>query len=732
MPTPVRISASPRRIHGSLRSLPLTDSYRSAHANIARDFYVPCLRAATRYSRAVGYFTSTSLSVAAAGLGGFLDGGGRMRLVASPHLSPEDFNAIQEGYRARDAVVEDALARELAPEYVPDPIRERLAFLAWLIAEGRLDIKVALVDRDGDIGLYHEKFGIFEDEHKDYVAFSGSANESFGGLISNFEVIDVFRSWIRADASRASNKRREFEELWQRKTPDLDIYDFPDAARERLLELRPSNGKRPAPLAIELGTEPDVTDGAPAPTAVPRVPRELEIRDYQRAAIDAWLAKRGRGIWEMATGTGKTITALTAVTHVAGRAASAKRPLLTVVAAPLKHLVTQWGDEARRFGVQPVLCFDSATRWVPRATDLAASLRGSSGGFGLIITTNDTFAGARFQEFLQGWAGLLMLVVDEVHNAGAKKMLSALPDRATYRLGLSATPNRWFDEEGTQAITDYFGDPVFSLTLADAVTQGILSPYRYFPIQVHLTADESEEYMDLSRKIGRLARGGADLDDADSSGGALRNLLFARARLVGGASGKLDALRAVMSELRDSTHTLVYCSDAKMADDDGEATRQLDAAVDLLGNDLGMRVNSYTNVDDAATRIELRKGLESGDLQALVAIRCLDEGVDIPEVRRAFILASSTNPRQFIQRRGRILRRAPGKERADLYDFLVVPPDAAFDSEDFETERRLVRRELRRVIEFAETAENGPEALASLLPLRDRYQLLDEGYGSGS
>lgn len=307
----------------------------------------------------------------------------------------------------------------------------------------------------------------------------------------------------------------------------------------------------------------------------------------------------------------------------------------------------------------------------------------------------------------------------------------ALPDHAAYRLGLSATPERRFDPEGSAELTSYFGPTVFSFTLVDAIAAGALVRYRYHPVLVPLNDEEQERYLTLSERIARLAAitgGGLDLGEPT---GPLQMALFERARLLGAASGKVPALADLMEPLRSSSHNLVYCADSEVR---AGQRPQLEAALSLLGRELHMRVNSYTHLTTPPEREERRRRFADGDLQALVAIRCLDEGVDIPEARRGFILASTTNPRQFVQRRGRLLRHAPGKDHADLYDFIVIPPEVSTDDRKlWETERRLVGRELARVMELADAAVNGPEALGQLLDLRRRYDLVavDESARAG-
>lgn len=240
---------------------------------------------------------------------------------------------------------------------------------------------------------------------------------------------------------------------------------------------------------------------------------------------------------------------------------------------------------------------------------------------------------------------------------------------------------------------------------------------------VELEDEELDLYLDLSKKIARLLpiAGAVERDEPSPT---LEALLNARARLIGGARGKLSALAEAIGPFGAEPYSLVYCSDSTV---NGSDERQIRAVAALLGRQLGMRVAEYTqdtSMRDRRERIEL---FEHGELDALIAIRCLDEGVDIPATRRAFILASSTNPRQYVQRRGRILRPYVGKQVAEVFDFLVVPPVGSLSEDLMRVERSLVRREMERVVEFARDAQNGPAALAELLPLQQRYDLLHLG-----
>jgi superfamily II DNA or RNA helicase len=341
--------------------------------------------------------------------------------------------------------------------------------------------------------------------------------------------------------------------------------------------------------------------------------------------------------------------------------------------------------------------------------------------FVTVITTNATLTSQRFQSQLGSFPKKTLLIGDEAHNLGAERLAASLPKTVGLRLGLSATPERYFDDRGTQALFDYFGEvlePEF--TLADAINQGALVHYRYYPILVELTDEEVMAYAQLSVKIGQaIAIGGEDEDNEN-----LTLLLSKRARLIGAAENKIPALRSLMKERLDTDHTLFYCGDGSVEDAVAQETlRQLEVVTRLLGSELGYRVNTYTAATSLDEREDLRQQFETGELQGLVAIRCLDEGVDIPAIQTAVILASSSNPRQFVQRRGRILRRHANKQRAELFDMIVIPPDLGRES--LEVERKLLEKELRRFAEFADLADNAGKARMKLLPLQDRYGLMD-------
>jgi DNA phosphorothioation system restriction enzyme len=460
----------------------------------------------------------------------------------------------------------------------------------------------------------------------------------------------------------------------------------------------------------------------PTTPGVPEIPLSLQLRNYQTQAMTNWFANHGRGTLKMATGSGKTITAL-AITCELYRQIQLQ---VLIVVCPYRHLVSQWERECQKFNLQPILAFESVRSWQNQLATQLYNISSGSQDFLTIITTNSTLISPGFQSQIKYFPQRTLIIGDEAHNLGSPKLEESLPRLVGLRLALSATPERYFDEDGTQSIFDYFGaviQPEF--TLKDAIQQGALVHYLYYPLFVELTEAEGIAYAKITAKIGKALQyrqqenvsltGFAESED-------LTPLLMQRSRLIGAAENKLTALRQLMKNRLETSHTLFYCSDAS-SESGNSNLQQLKAVAKILGNELNYRVSTYTADTSLTERETLRHEFESGELQGLVAIRCLDEGIDIPAIQTAVILSSSGNPRQFIQRRGRVLRPHPSKERATIFDMIVIPPD--LERKTLEVERNLLKKELKRFVEFADLADNSGEARIKLLSLQKKYNLME-------
>lgn len=702
-----------------LIDIPLRLSYRTGRDDMVKDFFIPCLESSVLYRRAAGYFTSAGLALAARGVASLASRRGKMQLVVSPHLEPADVEALQTAASKPADALRAIAARSLAD--IEDAlVKDRLNALAWLAAAGLLEIKLALrLDARGGFsrGIFHEKTGVFTDRNGNQVAFSGSSNETAGGLVENFESIKVFCSWHDQDG-RVQEEVDNFEALWNDSTPGLQIMEFSAAGKELLERFRDLD-KPPAGLSLDRVKEPGLqVEFCP--------PKGFELRPYQIEAIRAWSKAGGKGIFAMATGSGKTLTALT----LASKVAEKNRPLVLIVVCPFINLCKQWLREMAAFGLQPVACYEGKDRWQSELEEGYQRLSVGMMQIHAIVATNATFQGESFQARIRpriaSTALYHLLIADEVHNLGADRNRESLPDNIPLRLGLSATPERHNDPVGTKAVLDYFGDIVYEYPLSLAIADGRLCRYRYYPIPVALTDAETDEYEEITTKLSKFFSRG---EDEEMNQAAMR-LLVKRARLLAGAENKLGALDRVISSLQEPPKkALFYCGDGRTTDAiTDEEVRQIQAVARLLGERHGLRVRNFTFRESTEEREEILRDLTSGFLDGVVAIRCLDEGIDLPDLRMGFLLASSTNPRQFVQRRGRLLRNSPGKNRAIIYDFFVQPPDLGGKLDDigFNMERSFFQRELSRIVEFCRMAENGPEAIHSLHDLRLKYNLLSE------
>ncbi len=709
-----------------LNHLMLRLEYRSDEVVIGKDLYEKCLPLSARFDRAVGFFASSVFAVCPEAFQRFFESRGRMRVVCCPVLDQVDVDALFRGYRERPDVIRTPQMGVLTKGR-REVLQKRAPLTSWLVASGSVDVRIARRDPGYGNHIYHEKLGLFADQEGNCVAFSGSSNESLSGLEGNFECVDVFRSWMPTERKRLDQKRASFDRLWSNQTEGVEVVTFAQAATRGYLKVR-SQQEVQGETAIMAEAMPALADLGPLSgiEEVLLLPSDVQLREHQKEAIRQWFAKNGRGIFAMATGSGKTIAALATANKLYEWA---NAPLLIVIVCPYLHLCEQWIEEARRFGLDPLLCALDRSAWFELLSTRLYNLATGTRRVASVVVSNATFAAPAFQSLLRRAPAHSLFIGDEVHNLGAPNLRTALPENITFRLGLSATSERHRDPEGTQAIRAWFGDPVIHYSLRQALQDGVLCPYRYVPVLVTLEDDELEKYLTLTRRIAQYM--GLPTDEASP---ALEMLLLQRARLLATARGKIPALVGILSPLKETTHNLIYCGDGSVeSEPDAAILRHIDAVVRAVGRDLGMAVAKYVADTALTQRTLLRRRFAEGDLQGLVAIRCLDEGVDVPETRRAFILASSTNPRQFSQRRGRILRRAPGKETAEVYDFIVQPAEEETEagSPIFSTVRNLFRRELGRIWEFAGLAVNGPEALQTLLPLRERLNLLDFGGSDG-
>lgn len=709
----------------SFTELSLLKHYKTYKNNIVKEFYTPVLQEAVLYQRSVGFFSSTALIELSKGLSGIVKNGGKIQFIVSPYLSKEDVEAINKGYEKKK-IIEDALLREYKePEnYFQE---ERFNLLAHLIEEGHLEIKVAFTPPNKSTGMYHEKVGIVEDRDGNKIVFTGSLNETINAFYNNYESIVVFTSWEESK-QYAEEMQEDFDLLWNNNDENLEIIEFPDVIKERIKV----NRKESVNYNID---EEEKIEEVKLKKGIPHIPDGFELRDYQKEAIDKWAAQDYQGIFDMATGTGKTYTGLGAAT----RLYEDKGRLAIIIVCPYQHLVEQWIEDIELFNLNPIIGYSASKQknWKKRLEDDIFDY-----SIGVIdslcfVTTNSTYLSKFVTEQMVNLGKDTLLLVDEAHNFGSTTLRNKLYPSIEYRLALSATLDRHGDEEGTDSLKRYFGAKCIEYDLKRAIDEGKLTPYYYYPIVVYLDEEEIEEYKDISYKISKECH-------ADKKGKVKitergKMLLLQRARIVAGAKSKLSELRNIMEDYKDDTHILVYCGATRVRDfqsddeennRDEEGERQIVAVSKILGNELGMKVTHFTSSESAAERELIKRKFAIADpYQAIVAIKCLDEGVNIPSIKTAFILASTTNPKEYIQRRGRVLRLAKDKPYAVIYDFvtLVKPLDEANEfCVDYNCERALAKRELARIKEFGEIALNSRDSDELINDIECAYRITEE------
>lgn len=675
---------------GNFKNVNLKSSYDSDEDDILRDFYIPVLANSVRYDRLAGYFTSSTLAAAARGMADFIKNNGKMRLVTNLEMRPEDVKAVYDGTSQSKQVIEDAFLKEL--DMTDNLQRNYIAALAWMVSQGNLEIKIAITKNNS---IYHQKVGILYDTKNQRITFSGSVNETGNAWNKNIEEFKVFSDWKPGQETYGDADSNMFEKFWSNSSKNAKVIDIPSAVRERLVKMAPK-------------TKEEVIESISV----------FSLRPYQYDAVNSWCKNNYRGILEMATGTGKTFIALGCINRLTRHTDR----LVVVIACPYTHLVNQWKDSFKEynqnfkeswknndFNLQE--CYNNRHTW---EKELKKQIRNFNtqdvdGRYFLnklvIFTTHDTLTSKSFIEIIKGIVSLTLLVADEVHALGSKSRFKNLAEYQ-YRLDLSATLDRYFDDEGTANLKKHFGGVVAEYPIERAIEENVLSHYKYIPHIVDLNNEEMKQYLDLTRKIAKKMM----MKNEDHEDEELNNFIEGkRADIIAAAAKKLDAFIDILETSRLS-QCLIYCH-----------PEQLDPIKNILFNK-NIIFRQITFREPTDKRTEILEGLAQQEYDVVVAIRCLDEGVDIPSAKMGIILASTGNPRQYIQRRGRLLRKAEGKDEAIIHDILVVPYIDAPDKIS-PIERKIVQREMKRYSNFARYATNSEEAEMLITNVRTVYEV---------
>lgn len=632
----------------SLSHLTPQDEYRSDRDNLIQDFYLPCLKHSTLYRRAVGFFSSTSMAVAAKGLTALIRAGGKMQLVASPCLSPEDVEAIATGLKQKEQVIIEVIRREFETE-LEQVVKDRLACLAWLLSQGVLEIKLAVSKNLRQYGIYHEKLGIFADTENHVVAFTGSANESSTALIDNFECIDVFCSWHLGVKERALRKAENFQKLWDNETDKVEVLEFPEAAARSLLRLCPDR-------------QPEWEPGLPYPSHSPSVSERKGIYKvasrqvddlwrHQAEATQAFLEHR-YGILEMATGAGKTRTALKILQHLVEVKAINSVIVTTIGTDLLDQWAIQLATVASHLKFRILRHYENYHEWEEYELDPEASI--------LVVSRN------ALQKVLRALSdsarNRLLLIHDEIHGLGSpaiSETLEGLSDGITYRLGLSATPDREYDREGTEFIERNVGSVIYRFTLEDAIRRGILCELDYYPIEYEPSDEDRQRIKNVySQRKARREKGNPMSDE---------EFWTALARVHKTSRAKLPYFEAYVAEYPQILdRCIIFVEDRQY----GEKVLDI---IHRYRHDF----HTYYADDDRQKLTDFA----NGRISCLITCHRISQGIDIQSLSSVILFSSARAKLETIQRIGRCLRKDPSnvKKRATVVDFIRVQEEGKED-----------------------------------------------------
>jgi len=748
---------------------PLHRRYKSRTEWEPIGFFSEALCNATQFDIKLGFFSSSAINVLADGFAAFLYNGGKMRMVINDILSMEDKQAIMAGESDVTIPYFDLQNLQVIKDTLSERDRHFFECLAWLIRNERLELKI-VVPKDGE-GIAHSKCGMFTDG-LNRIAFDGSCNFSRTALISNIENITIFCDWDgKSDVFRIDDINEDFERTFsgqdnsvnylkaeevkdsivhnfnRKEIGDLlneeieliakrQISDFPKSIQVCLERAK----KKVTGLIEKLNEYPIMSINEEKP----RFPFD-EPREYQKLAYENWKANGQKGLFAMATGTGKTLTSLNCLLNIYKKFHFYKALILV----PTITLVEQWEEECRKFNFKHIIKVCSKNpNWKSEVDAIKLkedfNVADEEPSF-IIIATYASFARESIFRELVGFSKKtcrqLLLIADEAHNMGAGRILDRLGGvKILRRIGLSATPKRQFDETGNYAIMDFFGchdGYTFEYDMQEAINNGFLCRYRYYPHLVKLNDSEMAEYMRISLQLAKFFN--VDSESFPKSDDILMRLLLKRKRIIHKAKNKETIFREIIhnryTEKGNLKYTLVYVPEGAKPDDntsDMFDTAETVATDDYSENLIDVYTQIVQDVSKTTTvkkftsvvkgRNEILDKYAKGEIEVLTSMKCLDEGVDVPRSEMAIFCASTGNPRQFIQRRGRILRKHPDKHLAIIHD-LVVAPEINSSMENYNMERSLLRGELNRVRDFAVLSENADFAYTELEEVLSYYNL---------
>ncbi|MFW6025405.1 MAG: DEAD/DEAH box helicase family protein [Candidatus Woesearchaeota archaeon] len=677
-----------------MKNIQIKDTYWSGEDNIINDFYIPCLKESVQYDRAAGYFSSSILKYITEGIFYFIDNNGKMRLICSPKLSPEDKKQIKEGYEARN-ILNESLNREIK-KLINDRNNPNVSNLFWLIKNDRLDIKICL-KQTSDIHeniIFHEKFGVFIDEKKNAISFMGSINESLRGWIYNEESFEVSLNWLDILEARVNNKIERFNKLWNGAAKNINTYKFPEALKKKIINEAPDEPVRELTAKYNINTSFETIKE----NEFNFVPRKCQTEAYNKFYDSDY-----KCLFQMATGSGKTMAALYSFQEIEGW-----KFLLILV--PTIELVEQWEKDVKLFFPEShvIKCSSDNPKWKENLIDIIqANFPFKTVVISTYSSAKDDFGYSKWQEVSDDISGI---ICDEAHNLGGSKTQRIMNLNPEYRIGLSATPQRNFDEIGTKKILNFFNNNVYKFSIKEAIRAGYLVEYYYNVYPVFLTEFEWDKYKKLTKQILKLQYLKEEEKKEDD---ILQRKYRKRAKLIKTAENKTYVFNNIIEDIPDDNRILIY----------GNSKRHLQRFAEILDS-MGKEYFIYTgNKNSKKERPVMLEQFKLGTRKILLAINCLDEGIDIPVCDSAVFISSSTSKRQFIQRRGRVLRKSIGKNRAYIYDYIVIPEIEQNNQEEIRIAKQIIQKEYDRINIVADDAINGERVKQKLDKILDTYGL---------
>lgn len=680
----------------TFQELNFKEHYDSQKDNLLKDFYIPALANSKKYRRVVGYFNSKSLASVAIGLKDFILNKGKMDLLCGVDLNPSDVNMVKFASEHPEEILTSSFLNEL--DSIEDEIvKNHVKVLGWMIANKLLRIRVAVkVDKKGypitnGGGILHYKIGLMNDSKGNLISFSGSINETSAAWERNLEEFHLFRDWELGELVHLKENNDTFNDLWNSKWDSYKVLEIPEAIEQRLINDAPKNFE-------DLVFQDDFSKRDKSE----QTNKKIELYDYQNNARDNWFANGKKGIFVMATGTGKTFTAVGCLEKVLEEDSR----LVTLISAPTKHLLPQWKKSIDNFGIKydELLFATGDTNWRFELEDSILDVRLNNIDNLIILVTHDTLANNDFIDLLRKNKRCnYFLIGDEMHGLGSPYRRNGLiGELYDFKLGLSATPTRYSDEE-SNFLFDFFGEELYRLSLREAIYeyynpktgQSYLTPYNYYPYFLSLSEDELQEYKEITQKLFKCRD--------DELNNHKQNLLFKRADIIKDAKNKFSILRKILDEMEDYSGLIIYCS-----------PNQIDEVFKIL-SEYNIIAQKFT-MDEKTKPLKEFGGMSERDLilddfskgnyQVLVAMHCLDEGVDVPTASKAIFMCNSNSSREFIQRIGRVIRRSPGKDFANIYDLIVKPSGNLLDKSLEKFERSIFEKEKLRYKEIGYIAEN--------------------------